>query len=49
MHWKDWRWRWSSSALAADVESQRIAKDSGAGEKKWRQKEKSATEDQMVR
>ena len=32
-----------------DVESQRIGKDSDAGGKKWRQKQRTATEDQMVR
>ena len=50
-HWKDWCWSWSSNTLATqsiDVKSQLIGKDPQAG-KDWRQKEKRAAENKMVR
>ena len=42
IHWKNWCWS------SPDVKSQLIAKDPDTG-KDWRQKEKRATEDEMVR
>ena len=44
----NWCWSWSSSSLATWVKSQLIGKDRYSG-KDWGQKEKKATEDEMVR
>ena len=47
IHWRDWRWSWSSNTLPPDLKSQLIEKDPDAG-KDWRQEEKGTTEDEMV-
>ena len=47
IHWKDWYWSWSSSTLVPNANSQHIGKDPDAG-KDWKQKEKRASEDEMV-
>jgi len=47
IHWKDWCWSWSSSTLATWCKEPTHWK-SYAG-KDWRQKEKRAAEDEMVR
>ena len=46
IHWKDWRC--SSNSWPHDEKSQLIWKDPDAG-KDWRQKDKEAAEDEMVR
>ena len=46
IHWKDWRWSWSSNTLAPNVKSQLIGKDPDA-KKDWRQEEKGTTKDEM--
>ena len=46
-NWKDWCWSWSSSILATWCKELTHWKDPDAG-KDWRQKQKWATEDEMV-
>ena len=48
VHWKDWCWSWNSNTLPPHAKSWLIWKDLDAG-KDWRQEEKGATEDEMVR
>ena len=48
IHWKDWCCSWSSSSLATRCEEPTHWKDADAG-KDWRQEEKRAIEDKMVR
>ena len=45
---KDWCWSWSSNLWPPDVKSHLIGKDFDAG-KNWRQKEKGATGDEIIR
>ena len=48
IHWKDWWWSCEVSVLwPSDTKSWVVGKDPDAG-KDWRQKEKRATEDEMV-
>ena len=49
IHWKDWRWSWSSNTLATWwwPKNRLIWKDPAAG-KDWRQEEKGTTEYEMV-
>ena len=46
-HWRYWCWSWSSNTLVNWWEQPTHWKDSDAG-KDWRQKEKRATEDEML-
>ena len=48
IHWKDWFWSWSSNTLATCCEELTFGKDPDA-RKDWRQKEKEATENEMIR
>ena len=48
IHWKDWCLSWSSDTLATWVEEPSLRKAPDDG-KDWRQKDKGATEDEMVR
>ena len=47
IHWKDWCWRWGLILKPPDAKSWLIGKGPDAG-KIWGQKEKGATEDEMV-
>ena len=47
VHWKDWRWSWSSSPVPPDAKSWLIGKDPDAGKDRG-QEENGATEDEIV-
>ena len=47
IHWKNWRWSWSSSTLTTGCKEPAHRKDPDAG-KDWRWEEKGKTENEMV-